>query len=153
VAKDVRSMLSLPRRKKADIFGLLWGGLRSGDSWRCGLRTASLKEEGGARVTRWPVAWGGTMLEAHRRSGGKSARQERGAGRRCEIAMAEWLLPRAMAARKKRARIRATARGRRPRWCSGHRCVAEQLSSAREASEKASFKWRLRLTSGPRHFF
>jgi hypothetical protein len=43
------------------------------------------------------------------------------------------------------------ARGR-PRWSSGHRCVAEQLARAREASDPAPFKRRLRLTSGPRHF-
>jgi hypothetical protein len=49
-----------PRRwKKAGGFGLLWGGLRSGDNWSCGLRTTSIKEEGGARVTWWPTAWGG----------------------------------------------------------------------------------------------
>jgi hypothetical protein len=29
-----------------------------GDTWSCGLRTVSLKEEGGARATRWPAAWG-----------------------------------------------------------------------------------------------
>jgi hypothetical protein len=52
VAEDVRSTSILPLRKKAGGFDLLWGGLRSGDSWSCGLRTASLKEEGGARVTR-----------------------------------------------------------------------------------------------------
>jgi hypothetical protein len=34
------------------------GGLLFGDTWSCGLRTVSLKEEGGARMTRWPVAWG-----------------------------------------------------------------------------------------------
>jgi hypothetical protein len=31
--------------------------------------------------------------------------------------------------------------------------VAEQLAHAREASDRAPFKRRLRLTSGPRHFF
>jgi hypothetical protein len=34
------------------------GGLLFGDTWSCGLRTVSLKEEGGARATRWPVSWG-----------------------------------------------------------------------------------------------
>jgi hypothetical protein len=80
VAEDVRSMSSLPQWKKVGGFGLLWGSLRSGDSWRCGLRMASAKEEGGLRVTRWLVAWRGeTMLAARRRSSGKSTQQERGA--------------------------------------------------------------------------
>jgi hypothetical protein len=34
------------------------GGLLLSDTWSCGLRTVSLKEEGGARMTWWPVAWG-----------------------------------------------------------------------------------------------
>jgi hypothetical protein len=34
------------------------GGLLFSDTWSCGLGTVSLKEEGGARATRWPVAWG-----------------------------------------------------------------------------------------------
>jgi hypothetical protein len=33
-------------------------GLLFGDTWSCGLRMASLKEEGGARAMRWSVAWG-----------------------------------------------------------------------------------------------
>jgi hypothetical protein len=59
VVEDVWLTSSLPQRKKAGGFGLLWGGLRSGDSWSCGLRTTSLKKEGDARVTQWPAAWGG----------------------------------------------------------------------------------------------
>jgi hypothetical protein len=34
----------------------LGGGLFLGDTWSGGLRMVSLKEEGGARTTRWPVA-------------------------------------------------------------------------------------------------
>jgi hypothetical protein len=33
-------------------------GLLFGDTWSCGLRMVSLKEEGGAQATRWLVAWG-----------------------------------------------------------------------------------------------
>jgi hypothetical protein len=45
------------------------------------------------------------------------------------------------------------ARGRRPRWSLGRRYVAEHLSHVHEASDRAPFKRRLRLTSGPWHFF
>jgi hypothetical protein len=31
--------------------------------------------------------------------------------------------------------------------------ATEQLARTHEASDRAPFKWRLRLTSGPRHFF
>jgi hypothetical protein len=69
VVEDVQSTSRLPWWKKAGGFGLLWGGLRSDDSWSCGLRMASLKEGGGVRVTQWPAAWGGggggTTLTAH----------------------------------------------------------------------------------------
>jgi hypothetical protein len=34
----------------------LGGGLFLSDTWSGGLRMVSLKEEGGARATRWPVA-------------------------------------------------------------------------------------------------
>jgi hypothetical protein len=34
------------------------GGLLFSDTWSCGLRTVSLKEEGGARATWWLVTWG-----------------------------------------------------------------------------------------------
>jgi hypothetical protein len=44
---------------------------------------------------------------------------------------------------------RGGARGRRPRRSSGRQRVAEQLSRAHEASDRAPFKRRLRLTSGP----
>jgi hypothetical protein len=47
-------------------------GLRFGDAWSCGLRMASLKEEGGARATRWSVAWGGAMTASHWCGGEKS---------------------------------------------------------------------------------
>jgi hypothetical protein len=33
------------------------GGLLFSHTWSSGLRTVSLKDEGGARATRWPVAW------------------------------------------------------------------------------------------------
>jgi hypothetical protein len=47
---------------------------------------------------------------------------------------------------------RGGARGR-PRRSSGRRRVAEQLAYACEANDRAPFKWRRRLTSGPLHLF
>jgi hypothetical protein len=62
MAEDVWSTSILLRWKKVSGFGLLWGGLRSGDSWSWGLRTASLKEEGGARATRWQLIGGAAAI-------------------------------------------------------------------------------------------
>jgi hypothetical protein len=47
---------------------------------------------------------------------------------------------------------RGGTRGR-PRQSSCHRHMAEQLVHVCEASDRAVFKRRLRLTSGPQHFF
>jgi hypothetical protein len=44
------------------------------------------------------------------------------------------------------------ARGRRPRQSLGHRCVAEQLVRAREASDRVPCKRPPSLTGGPRVF-
>jgi hypothetical protein len=52
---DGRSGWSVQRRS---VDRGLKGGLLFDDTWSCGLRTVSLKEKGGARATRWPVAWG-----------------------------------------------------------------------------------------------
>jgi hypothetical protein len=51
---DGRSGRSARRRS---VDSGLNGGLLFSDTWSYGLRMISLKEEGGARATQWPVAW------------------------------------------------------------------------------------------------
>jgi hypothetical protein len=62
------------------------GILLFSDTWSCGLRIVSLKEEGGARATRWPVAWGRSNDDFSLASGaavveanGEESRDEAGA--------------------------------------------------------------------------
>jgi hypothetical protein len=52
---DGRSGRSMRRRS---VDRGLNDSLLFGDTWSYGLRTVSLKEEGGARATRRPMAWG-----------------------------------------------------------------------------------------------
>jgi hypothetical protein len=47
---------------------------------------------------------------------------------------------------------RGGARDRRPRQSSGHRCMAEQLARAREASDRALFNRPPSLTGRPNIF-
>jgi hypothetical protein len=69
-------------------------GLRFGDAWSCGLRMASLKEEGGARAMRWPVAWGGATTASRWCGGEKSrvaAKEQRRAAKLREEEKMDWL--------------------------------------------------------------
>jgi hypothetical protein len=81
---------------------------------------------------------------------GKACFGDRGIGavRRCEEEP-EWEVNPPLQPRTGDKGARGGARGRRPRRSSGCRRVDEHLSCACEARNRAPFKWRLRLTSGP----
>jgi hypothetical protein len=82
------------------------------------------------------------------RFGGRGIR----AVRRCEEEP-EWEVNPPLQPRAWDKGARGGARGRRPRRSLGRRRVDEHLSCACEASDRAPFKRRPRLTSGPQQFF